>query len=80
MCKQILGVKKFTNNIKVLSELERTPLNPYCLVVTKRSHILISKDLHLLKQGDTYSKPSKKKNVDAKGWVQNFKTLLDKLG
>ena len=25
-CKQILGVKKFTNNIKVLSELRRTPL------------------------------------------------------
>ena len=26
MCKQILGVKKFTSNIKVLSELGRTPL------------------------------------------------------
>ena len=26
MWKQILGVKKFTNNIKVLSELEKTPL------------------------------------------------------
>ena len=26
MWKQILSVKKFTNNIKVLSELEKTPL------------------------------------------------------
>ena len=26
MCKQILGVKEFTNNIKVLSELAITPL------------------------------------------------------
>ena len=28
MCKRMLGVKKFTNNmkVKVLSELERTPL------------------------------------------------------
>ena len=26
VCKQMLGVKKFTNNIKVLSKLERIPL------------------------------------------------------
>ena len=47
MCKQILGVKKFANNIKV----------------SKQKCISISKDFHLLKQTDTYSKPSKEKKL-----------------
>ena len=54
MRKQILGVKKFTSNIKVLSELRGTLL---------KINISISKDFHLSKQTDTYSKLSKKKNL-----------------
>ena len=42
-CKQTLGVKKFTKNIKVLSELGRTPLE-----IDNETKMLF-KDLHLLK-------------------------------
>ena len=58
MCKQILGVKKFTNNIKVLSELRRTRLKKN--IKTKmfkyfQRFPFIESDRYLLK-------PSKKKD------------------
>ena len=52
----LLGVKRFTNNIKVLPELGRTPFKTD--IETK-----YFQSSHLLKRIDTYSKPSKKKNL-----------------
>ena len=57
MWKQLLGVKKFTNNIKVLSEHGRTPL---------KTDIEIKMFKYFERfpfiETNSYSKPSKKKN------------------
>ena len=76
MHKQILGVKKFTNNIKVLSELGRTPLK--IDIETKmfkyfQRFLFIETNRYLFKA-------FKEEEFDTKGWVQNLKSLLDMLG
>ena len=50
MRKQTIGVKKFTSNVKVLSDLLKE-------ISTQN----IYKDFYLLKRIDTYLKPKKKK-------------------
>ena len=59
ICKQLLVVKKFTTNIKVLSKLGRTPLK----INIETKMFKYSEDFHLVKRMDTYSKPSQKKNL-----------------
>ena len=81
MCKQILGVKKFTNNIKVLSELGRTPLK--IDIETKmfknfQRFPFTETNRYLVKAFNKYL--FKEEEFDTKGWVQNLKSLLDMLG
>ena len=59
MCKQILGVKKFTNNIKVLSELGRTPLK----IDIETKMFKYFQRFPFTEQIDAYSKPSTKKKL-----------------
>ena len=59
MCKQIVGVKKFTNNINVLSELGRTP--PKINIETKMFKYF--QRFPFSETNRYLLKPSKKKNL-----------------
>ena len=76
ICKQILGVKKFTNNIKILSELGRAPLK--IDIETKMSKYF--QIFPFIKANRYLFKAFKEEEFDTKGWVQNLKFLLDMLG
>ena len=76
MYKQILGVKTFVNDIKVLSELRKTPLK--IDVETKMFNYcqrfpFIETDRYLFKA-------FKEGGFDAKDWIQNLKSLPDMFG
>ena len=76
MCKKILSVKKCTNNIKILSELGRTPLK--IDIETKifkyfQRFTFIERNRYLFKAFE-------EDKFDTKGWVQNLKSSLDMLG
>ena len=76
MCKQRLGVKKFTNNIKVLPELGRTP--PKIDIETKMFKYFQRSPF--TETNRYLFKAFQEENFHAKGWVQNFKSLLNMLG
>ena len=76
MCKQILGVKKFTNNIKVLSELGRTLLK----IDIETKMFKFFQRFPFIETKRYLFKAFKEEEFDTKGWVQNLKSLLDTLG
>ena len=76
MCKQIIGVYKSTNNIKVLSELGRTPLK--IDIQTKMFKYL--QRLPFIETNRFLFKAFMEDELDKKGWVQNMKNILDMMG
>ena len=69
----LLGVKRFTNNIKVLPELGRTPFKTDIETKYFQRFPFIETNRYLFKA-------FKEEEFDTKGWVQNLKSLLDMLG
>ena len=76
MCKQILGVKNFANNIKVLSELGRTPLK----IDIETKMFKYFQRFPFIETNRYLFKAFEEKEFDTTGWVQNLKFLLDMLG
>ena len=72
MCKPILGLKKFTNNIKVLSELDKTPLK----VDIKTRMFKHLQRLPFIEISRYLSKAFKKEELDRKSWIQNSKAAV----
>ena len=70
MWKQILGVKKFTNNIEVLLKLWRTPLK----IDIKTKMFKYFQRFPFIETID--SKPSKKKNLMQKTWFRVWNPYL----
>ena len=76
ICKQILGVSKFVNNMKVLTELGRTPLSIYIqkqMFKYLQRFPFVDKDRYLYKAFEEDS-------LDKNGWVKNIKNTLDSYG
>ena len=76
MCQQILVVKKFTNNIKVLAELGRTPLK----IDIETKMFKFFQRSPFTETNRYLFKAFQEEKFDAKGWFQNFKSLLYMLG
>ena len=76
MCRQILGVKTITTNIKVLSKLGRTLLK-----IDIRIKVFKYFQRFLFIETNRYLfKAFTEEEIDKKDWVQNLKSLLDRLG
>ena len=75
MCKQILGVKKIANNIKVLSELGRTPVK----IDIETKMFKYFQRFPFIETNRYLFKAFKEEEFDTKGWVQKLKYLLDML-
>ena len=76
MCRQILGVKTITTNIKVLSKLGRTLLK-----IDIRIKVFKYFQRFLFIETNRYLfKAFAEEEIDKKDWVQNLKSLLDRLG
>ena len=73
MCKQILGVKEFTNNIKVLSELAITPLKIDIQTKTFKYFQIFP----FIETNRYLFKAFKEDEFDTKGRAQKLKSLLD---
>ena len=76
MCKQILGVKKFTINIKVLSGLGRKPLK----IDIEAIMFKYFQRFPFIETNRYFFKAFKEDDFDTKGWVHNLKYLPDMLG
>ena len=73
MCKQILGVKEFTNNIKVLSELAITPLK----IDIQTKMFKYFQIFPFIETNRYLFKTFKEDEFDTKGRAQKLKSLLD---
>ena len=69
ICKQILGVKKFTTNIKVLSKLGRMLLN----INIETKMFKYFQRLPSIETNGYLFKAFTEEKFDKKGWVQNLK-------
>ena len=76
MYKQILGVKKFVNDIKVWSELRKTPLK----IDIETKMFNYCQRFPFIKTDRYLFKAFKEGRFDAKGWIQNLKSLPEILG
>ena len=76
ICKQIVRVSKYVNNMKVLSELGRTPLSIYIekqIFKYLERFPFVNKDRYLYKVFE-------EDNLDNKRWVKNIKNIFDSYG
>ena len=69
ICKQLLVVKKFTTNIKVLSKLGRTPLK----INIETKMFKYFRRFPFSETNGYLFKAFTKEEFDKKGWVQNLK-------
>ena len=76
MCKQVMGVCKFTSNIKVLAELGRMPLK--IDIETKMFKYL--QRMPFIEKHRFLYKAFKEDESEKIGWVRNMKSVLDNLG
>ena len=76
MCKQVLGVCKFTSNIKVLAELGRLPFK--IDIETKMFKYL--QRMPFIEKNRFLYKAFKEDESERVGWVGKMKTILDGLG
>ena len=76
MCKQMLGAKRFTNNIKVLSKFWKTLLK----IDIETKMFKYFQRFQVIETNGYLLKAFKEEQFDAKVWVQNLKSLHGRLG